>query len=307
MHDSLYVAELSGGLPTNSKARQRLASGLRVKLEEVRDLPTLPIVALKVMGMASDPDGNLSRMVELIETDVALTGKILKTANSAYFGVPRKVGSLKTALVVIGLDEIGKLVTTVSILKMFPSYSDASSFGKRFWYHNAAVAEMTVALYDSIGLPRPSSTFAASLLHDVGRLVLYEYFRPYHQQLEDFLSKEAIPIYVAEMQLLGVDHGQIGAWLLEKWNLPVEIIDAVAQHHVRPADSPRYGLADMIDHADQIFYLMEPTDPFGLFEQIKEHTELGAWFNFSESKLSALCFNLYKRRERAELLLAMLR
>jgi len=286
----------------------KVISEIRTTILEVRDLPTLPTVAMEVMRTVSDRNSSMSQLVDVIEMDVSLTGKILRTANSAYYGVPRKIDNLKMALVVIGMDEIGNLVTTASILKMFPARAGEGTFDvTKFWYHCAAVAELTVGLYDALALTKPGATYVAGLLHDVGRLILFQYFNEYHQEVEAVIKRKGVPPHVAEMEVIGVDHGHIGAWLVERWNLPQEIITAVAQHHIRPPDVPSFSLPVMIDRANELFYVMENNDEVHLVDYIRNNDEWLKWMDARGGSIPSVAQQLYRRRERAQRLLEMLR
>lgn len=202
----------------------------------------------------------MSDLVDVIEEDMALSARILRIANSAYYGVPRKIDNLKLALVILGMDEIANMVMTISVLRIFPASRNEDIFDiSSFWRHSAATAEITMGLYEGLRLPRPSSAYAAGLLHDVGKLILDQYFRKYFIACMKKAVKDDIMLAKAELQVLGVDHGHIGSWLTQRWNLPEEICKAIAQHHLRPASSDAFSLAGVIDWADRLFYLMEDT------------------------------------------------
>ncbi len=281
---------------------------IRTMIQQVRDLPTLPSIVFEVLKIAGKPDANINDMVRVMEVDVAMTGKILRTANSAYYGVPRKIDSLRMALVVIGMDEISNLVTTASILKAFPAQSGGDDWdAKNFWFHSAAVAELTTGLYDVLNLPKPSGAYVAGILHDVGYLMLHQYFNQYWSACQKFAHKEGIPTFRAEQQLLGVDHGHIGAWLVQRWNLPEEISTAVAQHHIRPADSPEYSLSAVVDFADRLFHRMHNKSPEKVALELREDKSWREWIGSRTAATPALVQELYGRLERATRLLEIMK
>ncbi len=281
---------------------------IRTKIQEVKDLPTLPSIAFEVLKVAGKPNSSTNDLARVMEVDVALTGKILRTANSAYYGVPRKIDSLRMALVVMGMDEISNLVTTASILKAFPDDSGSDDWDpKYFWFHSAAVAELTVGLYDVLNLPKSTGAYVAGILHDVGQLMLHQYFNKYRVACTDYSKKEDVPSFRAELELLGVDHGHIGAWLIQRWNLPEEISIAVAQHHIRPADAPQYGLATVIDFADRLFHKMYNRAPEKVIEELREDKEWREWVGSRASTTATLVQELNGRIERATRLLDIMK
>ncbi len=227
-------------------------------IKDVNDLPTLPNIAEEARRLVNDPNSNMFDLVKVIEEDVALTGRILRISNSAYYGIPRKVDNLRMALVILGMNEIGTLVTTISVLKMFQDQEEVEGFNLReFWRHAAVSAELTVGLYEALGLPCPSGAYISGLLHDIGKLVLNQYFKEYFIACLKLSTQQNLTHAEAEKQLLGIDHGHIGAWLTERWNLPDEITSSIAQHHYRSSSTPADSTAVFVDWADRLSYILD--------------------------------------------------
>lgn len=315
MHNRLPLEGAGGAAPSaavgqmdDAKRKVAIVTEIRSTIQDVRDLPTLPNIAFEVMKFAGNPTKGITDLVEVMEVDVALTGKVLRTANSAYYGVPRKIDSLRMALVVIGMDEISNLVTTASVLKAFPARPGGSEWdAAAFWFHSAAIAELTTGLYDALAVPRPTGAYVAGLLHDIGRLVLHQYFHPYLMECDTLAEKEGIPRHRAEQQLLGVDHGHVGAWLAQRWNLPEEISGSIAQHHIRPADAPTHGLSAVIDQADRLFYIMQGRAPEQVAELLRDDNAWREWIGSRGGTTAALVQALSNKMERATRLLDMLK
>jgi len=281
---------------------------IRTMIQEVKDLPTLPSIAFEVLKIAGKPNSSTNELARVMEVDVALTGKILRTANSAYYGVPRKIDSLRMALVVMGMDEISTLVTTASILKAFPTETGEDDWDpKYFWFHSAAVAELTVGLYDILKLPKPTGAYVAGILHDVGKLMLHQYFNQYWSATQTLVRQEGILEYRAEQQLLGVDHGHIGAWLIQRWNLPDDISNAVAQHHIRASDSPQYGLSAVIDFADRLFNKMYNRPSEDVVEDLRNDSDWRDWIGSRSTTTPTLVQELTERMEKASRLLDIMK
>jgi putative nucleotidyltransferase with HDIG domain len=293
--------------PDEALSKISIISEIRTAIQEVRDLPTLPDIALRVMKVTNDPNSSIPKIVEAMEQDVALTGKVLRAANSAYYGVPRKIDSLRMALVVIGMDEVSTLVSAASVLKTFKIAPGSDWDAAAFWFHSAAVAELTCGLYDMLSLSRPGGAYVAALLHDVGKFILSQHFPTYHARVRQQVVSTGVPEYKAEAEILGVDHGHVGAWLIQRWNLPEEITSAVGQHHIRPSDYPKHGLAEIIDYADQLFYKLHGKNPEQVIEDLREDQVWREWIGSRGKSTPVLVQEMFTKMDRATRLLEILK
>jgi putative nucleotidyltransferase with HDIG domain len=292
-----------GGIPTKVK----IINDIRATIQDVRDLPTLPTIAVEVMTIAANRQSSVGDLVSVINVDVGLTGKILRTANSAFYGVPRKIDTLKMALMILGMDEISNLAATASILKLFQKSQLAKGFDiSHFWYHSAAVAELTAGLYERLRLPRPSGSYVAGLLHDVGRLIIFQYFNSYHAQIDELIS-QGYPNFKAEIAVLGVDHGHVGSWVARRWNLPEDMVNAIAQHHVRAADVQMYSEPAIIDRADQLFYLISNKSSEETIAFLRDSEDWQSWLGARGGTIASFVQDMVHRLERASLLLELLK
>jgi putative nucleotidyltransferase with HDIG domain len=170
-------------------------------------------------------------LARLISSDQALTAKVLKLANSAYYGYQREISTVNMAIVVLGFNTVKEMGLGLSVIDVFKSpLSGAVGFDAvKFWEHSAACGAASRMLSKNSGSRFCGEAYVAGLLHDMGKLILNQYFG------EDFFNvlreSQNTDLESAEMALLGVSHGEIGAWLAEKWNLPAIICDTVKHHH----------------------------------------------------------------------------
>ena len=290
-----------------SQDKTEIITRIRNKLDEIRDLPTLPAVAHEVHCIVTDTNSNMSDLVRVIEGDMALTARILRIANSAYYGVPRKVDNLKMALFILGMQEVNNLVVTITVMRLFPVDSDHTIFDMpRFWKHSAICAELTVGLYEGLRMHPPSSAYITGLLHDVGKLILAQYFFDYYTTSLKTAAEEAISLADSEIKILGVDHGHIGSWLTKRWNIPDEISDAIARHHVRPADTPRFDLSAIVDWADRLFYLTEGRNPNEVTSLLTNDPDWNRWKGAAGFPTNKLVDILFKRLNRCASLINIL-
>ena len=283
----------------SNEDRARIVADIRSIVQDVRDLPTLPTIAIEVRRLVDDPSTNISDMVGVVDRDVALTGRILRIANSAYYGIPRKVDNLKMAMVILGVREMVNLVTSVSVLRMIQDQTVNKGFDIReFWIHSATCAELAVSLYKGLRLTMPTSAYIAGLLHDIGKLILNQQFPEYHEACLNYAAEHKVRIVSAEINVLGVDHGHIGGWLTKRWNIPEEITEAISRHHIRPSDSPKNGLPTIIDWADRLFYVMKSRDRAETIDVLNSNEHWREWLgdNFAATeKIVGVLFEGWER------------
>lgn len=235
---------------------------IKQKVQRVLALPTLPTVVSKMLQMIDSRKSSAETLARLISTDQALTAKLLKLANSAYYGYAREISTINMAVVVLGFNTVKELVLGLTVFDVFKDKGDSGATGfdaVKFWEHSAAcgVAARTIA---KSAAPRyAGEVFVAGLLHDMGKMILNQYFENELAQISQLVaSGEAQTLEDAEEHVLGVSHGTVGAWLAEKWNLPYMICDAVRNHHrpweaqVDSAFVSLVTLADILCHRAKI-------------------------------------------------------
>lgn len=234
----IHVPTTPAPVPPDANAATLFSSDPK-RLEEVKqqilaagDLPTLPMIALQVSRLASNPFSGMSEIVRIIRNDPPLTTKILRVANSAFYGMPRRIESLNMALVVLGMRELNNLVTCITVLRTFPPTSGGRSFDRRmFWEHSAGCGEIARVIATRLHLRLHGIEFTAGLLHDVGKIVFEQHLHESFLAAVQLTESEGLSSVEAERRTIGVDHAEIGAWLAEKWSLPPAIVEAIRYHH----------------------------------------------------------------------------
>jgi len=214
-------------------------------------LPTLPTVITQMIGLIDDPKTSASEVSQLISTDQALTAKILKLANSAFYGFSREIATVNHAVVVLGFETVKSLGLSVSVLERFAAGGAQTSFDRqKFWEHSIACGVAARLLADRLRYRVQGEAFAAGILHDIGKLILSQYFTEEFEQILSLTRDEGLYIGRAEKLVLGVTHTQIGLWLAEKWNLPDKLVTAIAYHHKPGLLKQDAELASLIHLAD---------------------------------------------------------
>ena len=200
-------------------------------------LTPLPTIIARIIGMIDDPRTTARDLGRLISTDQVLTTKVLKLANSAYYGMPKKIGTVELAVVILGFDALKDVALSVSLLNRFSSISNNENFDmSRFWEHSIACGIVSRMLAKKYAPKFKGEAFVAGLLHDIGKLIIIEYLKEEFKEIIGLVREKKIPFYQAEKMVLNVNHAEIGSWLAEKSNLPVTLIESIACHH-NPAEA----------------------------------------------------------------------
>jgi len=201
-------------------------------LDRIPEMPSLPVTATRVLGLAQNPDSGIGDIMKAIEYDAALTSDILRLANTAYFAGPRAIGTLRDAGVLFGTERIVELVLASSI---FPIAKGAVAGYDlppgELVRHSMALAIGAEQLAILLGRPAPDHTFTAALLADIGKIVLGTFLRIDAKPILELAQSRELSFEVAERQILGIDHAEVGATLLQTWNLPDNVIEVVRWHH----------------------------------------------------------------------------
>ena len=198
---------------------------------KVSSFPSMPQAAVKVMALIQQEDIAIDEIAQVLRHDPGLTANVLKLANSAYFGIPSKVGSLKQAIVLLGLKRFTKIVVAACV----NDHMDCAIEGYdlppgELWRHSIAVSSTAEALGKFKKNLATEDAFTPALLHDMGKLVLGTFVKEEFHNIEK-IAAQGVPFEVAENMVLGTDHAEIGAQILANWSFPSDVIDAVRWHH----------------------------------------------------------------------------
>lgn len=211
----------------------------------IDDLPTIPKMGMRIVELASDPEVSINELSGAIHRDPPLAARVLKVANSPFYGVARHVDSLQLALVILGLNEVRNLALGVTFFNVMKSMNpEISLFRETFWFHSAASGVVARILGRKLDIRSEGTDFIAGLLHDMGKIVIDACFGGKFVSVFDKTFKHAPPMIDAEKEIFGHTHEPIGAVLAEKWHLPQPICDAIAFHHTFPTMDSTTDVAD---------------------------------------------------------------
>ncbi|MBI2570037.1 MAG: HDOD domain-containing protein [Candidatus Schekmanbacteria bacterium] len=223
------------------------AESVRKLLQSGGGLPSVPAVVTSVLTLLENPRASFAEVGRAISMDQALTAKVLKLVNSAYYGFPREIATVTHALILLGLDTVKDLVVTASVMKEFSADSLAAFDPEAFWLHSLGCAVATKAVAEHLRYRASGEAFAAGVLHDIGKLLLARHYPDLTELCVHNAKEERLSMRQAELGVIGVDHAEVGGWLAEAWNFPPAMAAAIRYHH-RPlaASEEDSGLVAMV-------------------------------------------------------------
>lgn len=200
-------------------------------MSTVRELPTLPSIAARVTAVARDPDSTPKDMAAVIGQDQSLTANLLRVVNSAYFGFLRRISNVAEAINLLGYNEVVNMTFAVAVVREF-AYASANGFDRRaFWTHSISVATASQILAEGARYPQPDAAFTAGLLHDIGKLILDQFFPEPFGEVMRRIRQDGMTSRAAEEAVVGVTHAEIGEWIARSWLLPELSIATIRHHH----------------------------------------------------------------------------
>lgn len=216
----------------------------------IKSFPGMPGTAVRLLALIDDPAMRVSQIEEILRHDPGLTANVLRLANSAYFGIPSKVGSIRQAVILLGLKRLIQMVIAACVStiidKPVPGYDLPPG---ELWRHSITVSVAAEGLVKVLQVEAAEEIFTAALLHDVGKLVLGDFVKDDFKQIETAVS-QGISFEMAEKIVLGTNHADIGARILTNWSLPPEIVNAVRFHHAPEASEQTSTMLDIVHVAN---------------------------------------------------------
>ncbi|MBS1962346.1 MAG: HDOD domain-containing protein [Bdellovibrionales bacterium] len=221
----------TGAIETASEFTVKTAAEYQELTTKLQDMPTLPVIAMKVNELIADPNATSTDIAAILKQDQVLTAKILRLVNSSYYAVPGGVTDVQKALAFLGFNTVAQLVLSLSVFSMFSKFGDDSLTMKDFWMHALAVAVCSEEIAKRWKIGKPEEAFTCGLLHDIGKLVIYEVDR---ERLVAILKKtrETKKGFVeVERDLDLLNHAYIGEMMATRWGLPQVVRQAIRYHH----------------------------------------------------------------------------
>ncbi len=238
-------------------------------------LPSLPAVAAKLIELTGDPDVQISEIAKTVQQDQALAGKVLKTVNSSFYGLPNKCGSIDRAMGYLGLNTVKSLVLGFSLVETTSSVDDDDFDMVAHWRRTLMGATAARMIADKFRLSDKDEVFTAGLFQDMGMLATFTAMKGrYIEKINDVDHRKICKI---EQEEFGFNHAQVGAQLARKWQLPTSIADAIEHHHTPDAmNADDVEMVRAVALGTQVAEALSVDSPEALVRKIER--QVAAWF-----------------------------
>lgn len=225
-------------------------------MAKVDAFPSIPGSTAKLLKILEDPETPIQSIEDVLRLDPGMTANVLRMVNSAYFGLPTQVGSVKRAIMLLGMKKIKQLVMASCVGKVMegsiPGYDLPAG---ELWRHSIAVSVAAEGLGRELTAGGAEDIFTAALLHDVGKLILGQFVQEDLTAIQEAAGSE-VSFEVAEKEVLGIDHAEIGARILAHWSLPDDLVHAVRWHHDPEGSEAANRTTDIVHVANVVCLMM---------------------------------------------------
>jgi putative nucleotidyltransferase with HDIG domain len=219
-------------------------------LRSIDYLPPFPVAVARALTLMKDSDVTIDSIADVIKHDQSTASNLLRLCNSSYVGLRRPISNVRDAVVFVGMNHLRRILIITGTHPYFQSYKPGyEARTGELWSHSLAVSLLSSRIERLIPGADSDYVFIASLLHDIGKLVLSEFVTEEYEQIRQMIESEHITFLEAERRVIGTDHADIGSRILTLWRFPEEIVEAVGAHHepVKPDDP---SLTDIVKLSD---------------------------------------------------------
>lgn len=226
-------------------------------LESACRLPPFPMVMQRAVQLLENPETSAQDVVDVIQYDPSITANVLKLCNSALFGLPRTIYSIRDAVVLLGFNQVLEIVLSHASLRFFsvPLRGYGLEVGE-LWHHSVASALLPKIVGKRLNRETKAIHFTAALLHDVGKIVMSPYLYEHLEEIQRAMTAN-LSFPEAEKLVLGIDHAEVGSWLSEQWAFPKIIVSAIQYHHTPFLAPDDHEFVQMIYLCDWVATLSE--------------------------------------------------
>ncbi len=213
-------------------------------LRSLKHMPPFPVVAQRALTLLNQPEVSIDELVEVVKFDPGITANILRISNSAYFGLRREIHSLHQALMLLGTQELLKIIIASGVTRLFAK-ATPGYFEERhgLWRHSISCALMADLLARELGLAERTVSFTAGLLHDIGKIVLSLHVEQKFGEIMSVVERQGTSFQQAEKAVLGISHAEVGGEMARIWDFPDRLRLVIHFHHL---DRPEAFADDMV-------------------------------------------------------------
>jgi putative nucleotidyltransferase with HDIG domain len=220
---------------------------------EVADLKPLPTTVTTALRLMEDENSSVEEIASIVSVDQAVAARLLRFANSAYYGTIQPCTTVSEALCRLGFRKTKNILLAASYSSLLGRRLAGYNLGRgELWRHSVAVATAAQRLSSQVDYPAPEEAYIGGLLHDIGKLVLDQYMKVDWDELLAAGESGNRTLIASEELLLGMNHVQVGGTLAKSWALPACLVDAIAHHHYPPMATTSPQLAAIVHIADAI-------------------------------------------------------
>ena len=230
-------------------------------VKDIGGLVSLPDVYLRINRLVDDPNSSSADIAKAIGQDPSFTVRLLRVANSALYGFASTIDTVAKAATIIGTAQIRSLALSMSVARSFAGLPNELVSMDNFWRHSLLCALAARHLAKEARRCDPDALFTAGLLHDIGELVIFNRLPAQAREALELVldNQDEIPVYVAERQVLGFDHAEVGGEMARAWKLPPLLEECIAHHH-DISDAKRYPRETALIHIANVIALMAEID-----------------------------------------------
>jgi len=216
-------------------------------ISQTTELVSLPDIYVRIKAVIYDPNSTMTDVADVLSHDPAICARMLKVANSAFFGAPSRVETVKAAIRLLGTQQVHDLVLAATITKTFPDIPGNLISMEDFWINSLRCGLLARLLAEQCNSRDGERFFLASLLHDMGHLIMYQTVPEESQEALITARQDNKPLYMVERDIVGCDYGQVGSQLMQNWNFPENWVQAV-RYQNEPADVQDFSFEASIMH-----------------------------------------------------------
>lgn len=213
-------------------------TAIQTLIKEIRNLTPVPAVIHPLLEAVDRPDTDMGQIAEIIQYDPALTASVLRTSNSAYFGLKQPAETIKDAVSLLGTDQIIDIVLIKSGAKALSGSQQGYDLQEgAMWRYSVSSAIIARQLAEQIGIAHKNTLFTASLLKDIGKTVLDRFVQDAFEKISALVVEQNFSFMEAEKKIIGVDHAELGGMIAKMWKFSPRMVNIIRNHHLTNSDT----------------------------------------------------------------------
>ena len=236
-------------------AREHIAliEDKNAEIEKINELITIPKIIAEIMEELDKEEAVTHKVIKMVESDVSLTISILRVANSPFYGMRRQIETVSSAITLLGLSEVSNLLIMFYMKQRLHQLNiKQEHYLELLWNHSVNTAALASLIVKEYRIDTKGREFTAGLLHDLGKIVLVQYFSAELEKTRRMVNETGESDIQAEAEIVGIAHSDIGGLLAERWNLPYDYVEVMELHHAPELAATNPKLVAVVRFADLV-------------------------------------------------------